>query len=130
MRDIKPGRDAEKKTRKKVSFSLKRQIISEVSSQKISINQASKKYEVSRSSIDYWLLKFSTLGDKSAYMSKKTELQKLKSRIEELELIKDFQQDLIAEFEEETGLELSKKYLPDHVAKEISAKRNALKKGN
>ena len=63
-------------------------------------------------------------------MSKKDELKKLKSRIEELELIKDFQQDLIAEFEEETGLELSKKYLPDHVAKEIAVKRNALKKGN
>jgi transposase-like protein len=124
------GAGAEKKTRKRINFSLKRQIVSEVSCYKISISQAAKKYEVSRSSIDYWLEKYSTLDDKKAYMSKKDELKKLKSRIEELELIKDFQQDLIAEFEEETGLELSKKYLPDHVAKEIAVKRNALKKGN
>lgn len=121
------GVEKDKKTDK---FSLKRQIVSEVSCYKISISQAAKKYEVSRSSIDYWLEKYSTLDDKKAYMSKKDELKKLKSRIEELELIKDFQQDLIAEFEEETGLELAKKYLPDHVAKEIAAKRNAFKKDN
>jgi hypothetical protein len=41
-----------------------------------------------------------------------------------LEFIKDFQQDLIAEFEIETGDIKSKKYLPEQLAKEIEKKRN------
>jgi hypothetical protein len=57
-------------------------------------------------------------------MSKDTDIKKLRKRIEELEFIKDFQQDLIAEFEIETGDIKSKKYLPEQLAKEIEKKRN------
>lgn len=45
-------------------------------------------------------------------MSKDQEIKKLKERLEELEFIKDFQQDLIANFEKVTGKELSKEFLP------------------
>ena len=51
-------------------------------------------------------------------MSKDEELKKLKIRIEELEFIKDFQQDLIAEYEIETRDLNSKKYLPEQLTKE------------
>ena len=114
---------AEKKSIRKASYGLKRKVISEITNGRISKNHASKKYQISRSTIDYWMLKFTTLEEKQNQMSKNDELKKLKNRIEELEFIKDFQQDLIAEFEIETGDIKSKKYLPEHLAKEIEKKR-------
>lgn len=41
-------------------------------------------------------------------MSKNDEIKKLRERIEELEFVKDFQQDIIADFEHITGEHLSK----------------------
>lgn len=79
----------------KASYALKRKIVNLISNGRISKNAAAKKYNVSRSSIDYWMTKFSTLEEKEIVMSKDNELKKLKKRIEELEFIKDFQQDLI-----------------------------------
>lgn len=61
-------------------------------------------------------------------MSKNDEIKKLKERIEDLEFIKDFQQDIIADFENITGELLSKKYLPEALAKEIEKKRKNLSK--
>lgn len=118
---------AEKKTYIKPSYALKRKIINLVLNGRISKNYASRKYNVSRSGIDYWLKKMSTMEEKENHMSKDKELKKLKERIEELEFIKDFQQDLIAEFELETGKELSKKYLPGHLVKEIEKKKRKAK---
>jgi hypothetical protein len=114
---------AEKKRQIKASYGLKRKVISEISNGRISKNFASKKYDISRGTLDYWIEKFSTLEEKEKQMSKKDELKKLRNRIEELEFIKDFQQDLIAEFEKETGDIKSKKYLPEHLSKEIEIKR-------
>ena len=111
----------------KASYALKRKIVNLVSNGRISKNAASRKYNVSRSSIDYWMNKFSTLEEKDTTMSKDKELKKLKLRIEELEFIKDFQQDLIAEYEIETGDLKSKKYLPEQLAKEIEQKRKKAK---
>jgi len=51
-------------------------------------------------------------------MSLEKENKKLRDRLEELEFIKDFQQDLIANFELVTGQELSKKYLPEQLARD------------
>lgn len=111
----------------KASYALKRKIVNLVSNGRISKNAAAKKYNVSRSSIDYWMEKFSTLEEKDTTMSKDKELKKLKQRIEELEFIKDFQQDLIVEYELETGDIKSKKYLPEQLAKEIEQKRKKAK---
>ncbi len=61
-------------------------------------------------------------------MSKNDEIKKLKERIEELEFIKEFQQDMIVEFEKVTGEELSKKFLPEHLAQEIQRKKKKLTK--
>ena len=61
-------------------------------------------------------------------MSKEQEIKKLRERIEELEFVKDFQQDMIVEFEKITGEELSKKFLPEHLAQEIQKKKKKLTK--
>jgi transposase-like protein len=108
----------------RASYSLKRKIVDLVSNGRISKNAAAKKYNISRSSLDYWITKFATLDEKETTMSKDNDIKKLRKRIDELEFIQDFQQDLIAEFEIETGDIKSKKYLPEQLAKEIEKKRN------
>ena len=45
-------------------------------------------------------------------MNLEQEIKKMRERIEELEFMKDFQQDLISNFEKVTGHELSKKCFP------------------
>ena len=61
-------------------------------------------------------------------MSKQDQIKKLKEKIEELEFVKDFQQDIIADMELITGAELSKKSLPKTLADEIQIKKqNRLK---
>jgi hypothetical protein len=61
-------------------------------------------------------------------MSKDQEIQKLKEQLEELKFVKEFQQDMIVEFENITGQELSKKYLPEYLANEIQRKKKKLLK--
>lgn len=114
----------------KISFGLKLSIIDEINNGQISVNYASKKYQISRSSITYWMKKLSNFKQKSITMGKNNELKKLRERIEELEFIKDFQQDIIADFENITGQELAKKYLPEALAKEIEKKKQSLLKQN
>ena len=112
----------------KISFDLKLSIIDEINNGQISINYAAKKYGISRSSINYWRKKLSNFTSKSKAMSKNDEIKKLRERIEELEFIKDFQQDIIADFEVTTGLDIAKKSLPETLVKEIEKKkRNLLK---
>lgn len=117
-----------KKQYQKVSFDFKLKVIDEIANGQISINHASRKYAISRSSIVYWIKKLSNFEDKSTSMSKNDEIKKLKERIDELEFVKEFQQDIIADFESITGEHLSKKYLPEVLAKEIEQKRKSLTK--
>ena len=118
---------AEKETAKKNSFEFKNFIISQINHGQISTNFASKKYDISRSTIDYWRKKLSNYTSKSKAMSKESEIKKLKEKLQELEWIKDFQQDVIVEFEKVTGKELSKELLPKHLANEIQKKKKKLK---
>lgn len=117
-----------KKNGKEVSFDFKLSVIDEINNGLISANYASKKYNVSRSTIAYWIKKLSCFEQTKKSMSKNDEIKKLKERLEELEFIKDFQQDMIAEFEKITGEELSKKFLPEHLAKQIQQKKKKLTK--
>lgn len=109
----------------KVSFDLKLSVIDQINNGQISINYASKKYGISRSSIHYWMSKLGSYQQENKAMSMKDEIKKLKERIEELEFVKEFQQDVIADFEIITGQELSKKYLPKALAKEIEKKKKS-----
>jgi len=117
-----------KKAYEKVSLDLKLSVIDQINNGQISINHASKVYGLSRSTITYWNKKLRSFEQNSKTMSKNEEIKKLKERIEELEFIKDFQQDVIADFENVTGEILSKKYLPETLAKEIEKKRRNLSK--
>ena len=115
-----------KKQYQKISFDLKLSIIDQIANGQISVNHAANKYNISRSSIEYWIKKLSNFDERSKTMSKNDQIKKLKERIDELEFVKDFQQDVIADFENITGEYVSKKYLPGALAKEIEKKRQGL----
>ena len=117
-----------KKEYKKLSFDRKLSIIDQIHNGLISINHASEVYNISRSSITYWMKKLSSFTQNKKGMSKNDEIKKLKERIEALEFIKDLQQDIIVDFEKVTGEELSKKYLPEALANEIARKKKKLSK--
>ena len=117
-----------KKPYEKVTFQHKLFVVDQIQNGQISANFASKKYNISRSPISYWLKKYSTLEQQNTGMNKQNEIKNLKERIEELEFIKDFQQDIIADMELITGVDMSKKSLPKTLAKEIALKKkNRLK---
>lgn len=115
-----------KRNGKQVSFDFKLSVIDEINNGRISVNYAAKKYNISRSTIQYWMQKLSNYQSKSKHVNKDLEIKKLKERNEALEFIKDFQQDMIVEFEKITGEELSKKFLPEHIASEIQQKKKQL----
>jgi transposase-like protein len=112
----------------KVSFDLKLIIIDRISNGQISLRHAAEVYNISRSSISYWMKKLSNFTQTKKSMSKNDEIKKLREKIEELEFIKGFQQDCIVDFERITGQELSKKYLPEALANEIARKKKKLTK--
>lgn len=119
-----------KKTYEKVTLELKLSVVDQIKNGQISTNFASKKYDIPRTTISYWIKKYSTLVQQNTGTSKMDEIKKLKERVEELEFIKDFQQDIIADMEIITGVDLSKKSLPKIVAKEIALKKKNLLKSS
>jgi transposase len=117
-----------KKSYEKVTLELKLFVVDQITNGQISTNFASKKYDVPRTTIAYWIKKYSTLVQQNTGMGKLDEIKKLKERIEALEFMKDFQQDIIADMELITGVDMSKKSLPETLAKEIELKKkNRLK---
>jgi len=117
-----------KKSYQKATLETKLLVVDQILNGQISNNQASKKYQIPRTTITYWLRKYSTLVQQNNGMSKNNEIKKLRERIEELEFVKDFQQDIIADMELITGCEMTKKSLPKTLAKEIELKKkNRLK---
>ncbi|SDY16341.1 helix-turn-helix, Psq domain, partial [Lutibacter oricola] len=112
-----------KKSYQKVTLETKLLVVDQILNGQVSTNSASKKYDVPRTTITYWLRKYSTLVQQNTGMSKQDEIKKLKERIEELEFQKDFQQDIIADMELITGVDMSKKSLPKTLAKEIERKK-------
>jgi len=113
----------QKKKYQKVTLETKLFVVDQILNGQISTNFASKKYDVPRTTIGYWIKKYSTLVQQNTGMSKNDEIKKLKERIEELEFVKDFQQDIIADMELITGVDMSKKSLPKTLAKEIELKK-------
>lgn len=112
-----------KKSYQKATLETKLLVVDQILNGQISTNFASKKYDVPRTTITYWLRKYSTLVQQNSGMSKNDEIKKLKEKIEELEFVKDFQQDIIADMELITGVDMSKKSLPKTLADEIEQKK-------
>lgn len=110
---------------KKATFDLKLSVIDEIANGQISVNHAAKKHGIPRSSISYWMKKLSSFEQKATTMSKNDEIRRLRERIQELEFIKDFQQDVIADFETLTGEEYAKKCLPKTLAEEIERRKRS-----
>ena len=54
-----------KRNGRQVSFGFKLAVIDEINNGQISVNHASSKYNISRSTIDYWMLKLSNFSSKS-----------------------------------------------------------------
>ena len=123
-----PNQDpCRKRNGKETSFEFKLSVIAEIANGQISANFASKKYNISRSTIAYWQKKLSNYTVEKKFKSKEDEIKALRERIYDLEGVKDFQQDVIIEFERVTGKELSKKFLPERLANEIQKKKKKLK---
>ncbi len=97
MKDQK--KDCRKIQYKKVTFEYKLFVIGQITNGQISINYASKKYDISRSSLNYQINKYATLDQKIKSMSKDKTIANLKKKIDEIEFIKNFQQDIIADME-------------------------------
>ncbi|MDN3494295.1 helix-turn-helix domain-containing protein [Winogradskyella bathintestinalis] len=119
-----------KKSYQKATLETKLLVVDQILNGQLSNNQASKKYDIPRTTISYWLRKYSTLVQQNTGMSKNDEIKKLKEKIEELEFQKDFQQDIIADMELITGVDMSKKSLPKTLAKEIEQKKKQRIKEN
>ena len=119
-----------KKSYQKATLETKLLVVDQILNGQLSTNFASKKYDVPRTTIIYWLRKYSTLVQQNTGMSKNDEIKKLKEKIEELEFVKDFQQDIIADMELITGVDMSKKSLPKTLAKEIEQKKKQRIKEN
>jgi len=117
-----------KKEYQKISFDLKLCIIDQIKNGQISVNHAAKVHQISRSSITYWIKKLSSFEQNNKAMNKNEELKRLKEKIEELEFIKDLQQDIIADMEVSTGQDFAKKSLPETLVKEIEKKKRDLTK--
>ena len=112
----------------KVTFEHKLFVIEQVNNGQISANFASKKYNIPRSTIHYWMEKLSNYSSKKVFLSKEDEIRNLKRKVADLECIKDFQQNVIIEFEKLTGEELSKKFLPESLSNPIQRRKKKLSK--
>ena len=120
--------DRRKNQYQKVSFDFKLSVIDEIHNGLISINHAAKVYNISRSSITYWMKKLSSFTQTKKGMSLKEENKKLKERIEALEFMKELQQDIIVDFEKITRQELSNFFFKQKTAYEIARKKKKLTK--
>jgi len=96
--DLEKNQPCRKNNGKNCSFEFKTFVIEQINNGQISLNFASKKYHISRSTLEYWRRKMSNNSSKNKSMSLEQDIKKLRERIEELEFVKDFQQDLIANF--------------------------------
>ena len=98
------------------SYSFKKQVIEEIENGQISMNAASKKYEVSRSTLKRWFDKMGNFDKKLRSMKGRSPVQKMKemeARIKRLEQEKEILSFAIDMISEETGADMLKKYLPE-----------------
>jgi transposase-like protein len=84
-----------KNSYQKVTFEHKLFVIDQIKNGQISANFASEKYKISRGTLHYWMKKLSNYKQDKTGLSKDDQIKKLKERIEDLEGIKEFQQELI-----------------------------------
>ena len=72
--------DCRKIQYKKVTFEHNLFVIGQITNGQTSVNHASKKYDISRSSLHYWIKKCATFNQKTNSMSKDDTIKKLKEK--------------------------------------------------
>ena len=98
------------------SYSFKKQVIEEIENGQISMNAASIKYEVSRSTLKRWFDKMGNFDKKLRSMKGKSpgeKIREMKARIDRLEQEKEILSFAIDMISDETGTDMLKKYLPE-----------------
>ncbi len=103
------------------TFGFKKSVIEEIENGLISVNQASIRYNLHRSTIERWIKKFGNFSKKVSYMGKVTpqaENRELKLRLKQLEAQRELWQDIIEMLSEEYGPEIKKKYFPGSLQRE------------
>ena len=116
----------EKNFYKRFTIAFKREVVEPVLNGQMSQRYAAEKYGISRNTVASWCKEFGM--DKSQKnQSKNKEIKKLKDRIEELELIKEIQQDMLAILERQVGTDELEKSLPEQLFKEIQKAGKKLK---
>ena len=112
-RKIKP---AEKFKYFRYSYAFKKQVLEEIENGLMSSNQASKKYKVSRNTIQKWLTLMGNTEKRIRAlqgMSPKEKIRDMEARVKRLEKEKEilkFAMDMISK---EVGTDMVKKYLPE-----------------
>lgn len=97
------------------SYAFKMSVLADVENGLISVNQASIKYDISRSTIQTWIKKYGNLDKKLRQMggkSAKQEIQELRKQIKELQSQKLILETAIEIVEDEYGVDVKKKFLP------------------
>jgi transposase len=105
------------------TFAYKKALIEEIENGLISVNQASVRYHLHRSTIERWLKKYGNFSKKIAFMGKATpkqEIRELKIRLKQLEEEKRLWQDIIDMLDKEYGPEIKKKWFPGILQRERS----------
>jgi transposase-like protein len=106
------------------TFAFKKSIVEEIENGLISINQASIRYGLHRSTVADWYKKFGNYSKKVLFMGKvtpKQENRELKIRIKQLEAQKELWQDIIEMLSETYGSEIKKKYFPGSLQRKEDA---------
>lgn len=117
-------KQAEKYKFYRYSYAFKKQVIEEVENGQISMNQAAKKYNISRSSLQKWFTKMGNLDKRIKAlqgMSPRQKLRDMGARIKRLEQEKEILSFAIDMISEEVGTDMLKKYLPE--SQEVIKKR-------
>jgi len=111
---------------KRYSFAFKRQVCEPVLNGQMSQRYAAEKHGLARNTVASWCKEFG-MDSSPKNQSKNKEIKKLKDKIEELELIKDIQQDMLAILQNQVGTDELEKYLPEQLFKEIQKAARKLK---
>lgn len=114
MKRVKIEVPSTKPTSQGYSYGFKVGIVDQVEQGKISINQASKMYEVSRAAVHKWVKKYGNLDRKLRELggkSPKQEIAELKKKLEAAEVREAIWASAVELLEEDLGIDAKKKYL-------------------
>jgi transposase-like protein len=110
------------KSKNRYSFAFKKDVIESVENGKMSQNQASLYYDVSRKSISQWLKKYGTFDKKLREMGGKSprqEVADMRAKLQKSESENMVLKAVLGMVGDEFGEEVLKKYLPESLTKKL-----------